>query len=131
MKNHISPQEETLQSGINRIAPRAYERLEDLTLLSQEQAFRIICLILEFCCKSQHTAAIMIGRKTFARLPQDWIALNLKPAISSVVDLEDPWEYRRLLELLKETKSEFLGHYIAIGAVSKEPEVQETSFEFK
>lgn len=130
MNNFHSPQEEILQSGINRIALHAYEHLEDLTQLSQDESFRIAGLILEFCCKSQHTAGIMVGRKAFARLPQSWLSLNLQLAINSTVDLENPWEYRRLLELLKETKSGLLRHYVALGAVSKVPEVQESALEF-
>ena len=45
-------------------------------------------------------------------LPRAWLSGVLQEAISDVVDLGDEWEYRRLVELLKDLNVPLFDSYI-------------------
>jgi len=112
-----------LRDYINAIVPGVYEHLEDIASFDQEKATRIVSLILQSCCTAQSTGAIVAGRNAFKKLPASWISANLPSFIEQAIDLKDAWEYRRLLELFRETN-------IVSGLESSNPEIREAACDF-
>jgi hypothetical protein len=49
----------------------------------------------------------------------------------SSIDVEDDWEYRRLVELVEECMPQALKIFIALGYKSKNDEIREAAIEFK
>ena len=73
---------------------------------------------------------ILAGRNAFKRLPSDWLSTHLRGAIGDAVNLKDDWEYRRLLELLEESRMECIREYVEMGIVSTDPELREAALDY-
>jgi hypothetical protein len=95
-----SPQEHTLRNQIETIAPDGYEQLGRIESFEHERAYRIVNIILRFCCTSQHIGGITAGKNAFKALPRRWVSENLRSIAERAIDLDDAWDYRRLLETL-------------------------------
>ena len=119
-----------LSNEINKIIPDAFEHLEQIASFEQEKASQIVSRILEHCCDATHTTIILIGRNAFKRLPPEWVTTNLPAIIAQSSHLDDDWNYRRLLELLKESNSALSNVYIKKGLGSNNPEIDEAAREF-
>ena len=130
MSKSTSPQEQMLRRQLNAIAANTFDRLEVLHTEDSELARRALGLVLQFACEPSHMGGIMAGRAAFNRIAQDWMRLNIDQAISESLDLNDPWIYRRLLELLKPNENGLLRKYVEYGHRSSEPEVREAAEDF-
>jgi hypothetical protein len=122
--------EEVMRSQLNAITPGICDRLHDIGTLELAVARRIVAVIVGFCCTSQHVGAIVAGRNAFRQLPRGWLASHLRGVIDGQLNLSDPWEYRRLLELLTQSYPELLPSYVAMGAGSQDEEIRETAHDF-
>jgi len=100
---------------LNLLHPGASDRLDRIDELPDPVGRSIVNTLLEAACQSQHVGNIMSARKAMLAIPPLWLSGVLCDAIEEVVDLNDEWEYRRLIELLKELKSELLKNYLDYG----------------
>jgi hypothetical protein len=125
-----SPQELLFARQINSIVPGGYDSLENIDSLKQNSAIQIVSLILQFCCTAQHIGSISAGRTAFNKLPRAWVIDNFRSIVEESVNLDDPWEYRRLLELLQHTYEDLFQAYVAIGLRSQSSEIRETASDF-
>src|SRR4051812_13309945 len=123
-----TPQEMLLRDQINAIVPDGYVALESIDALKEHHsAIEIVSTIAEFSCLSQNEASISAGRNAFKRLPRLWVLNNFSSIIEKVVNIDDPWEYRRLLELLRDGYDELFKLYIGIGLKSGNTEIHEAA----
>jgi hypothetical protein len=95
----------------------------------------ILQRVLALACQAQNFHRISEGRMALAAMPRDWLTDNLPLRVSLDLDLDDEWEFRRLLELLEilgmESTELFRG-YLQFGLeVSNNPEVTEAAVEFQ
>jgi hypothetical protein len=74
---------------------------------------------------------IEMGRASISRIPYDWLNSELPQAVDESLDLDDEWEYRRLLELLAESAPQLMQTYIDLGLRSSNTEIQDAAAEFK
>jgi hypothetical protein len=72
----------------------------------------------------------MTARDLIRRMPQSWLSRTLPSVVSDAIDLDDEWEYRRWIELLKELRSGLVPHYIAYGMSSKNDDVREAAADY-
>ena len=54
----------------------------------------------------------------------------LQDAVTRTLDLDDEWEYRRLVELLLEIAPQFVERYLEIGRSSNVADVREAAEDF-
>ncbi len=125
-----SPQEQTLLEQIEAIVPGGFEKLHELDRFAPTDAKEVVRLIVQFACASQHVGGIQAGRNAFSKLPQEWAARTLQEVIGKSLNLEDAWEYRRLLELLQHVGFRILREFVEVGLKSKNPEVREAATDF-
>jgi hypothetical protein len=59
----------------------------------------VLAYLLELACQSQNALTIELGRKVLMALPRIWLLEHIEIAAEPLVQLNDEWEYRRLLEL--------------------------------
>ena len=126
----ISPQEDNLRARINSIIPEGLEHLESIIFLDPNKALEIASVIISFSCQAQHTGSIMAGRKAFERLPEPWLSLNLPFLIDKTLDLNEEWEFLRLLELLDEVNHNLLSTYVTIGLKHANSEIRAAAQQF-
>ncbi|MCH9647309.1 MAG: hypothetical protein K0U98_03660 [Deltaproteobacteria bacterium] len=98
--------------------------------LSLESARAVVAIAVELACLSQNVANIRIGRFIFRELPARTINEHLRPVVSELVDLEDDYEYTRLLEAIKPVSPANLEHYLRTGRDSSSAEIRDTSKEW-
>jgi hypothetical protein len=126
----VDPRKQILINGINAIVPGAYDRLPEIATFEKDKAYRIVGEILQCSCRATHIAIILAGREAFRKLPPAWVVMNVPIIVAQAVDLEDEWDYRRLLEVLKDSKSDLLKTYIAKGLDSKNVDIIEAARDY-
>jgi hypothetical protein len=100
---------------IDSVYPNASGRLDRIDELPDSVGKTIVNTLLEQACESQHLGCIMAARKALLTMPRVWLSRVLREAIEATTDLADEWEYRRLVELLKELDLELFESYIEFG----------------
>jgi hypothetical protein len=116
-----------LNTKIDAVYPDASRRLDRIDELPDPAGKRIVHTLLEEACQSQHLGKILAARTAMRTLPRAWLARVLQDAIEEVVDLKDEWEYRRLMELLKDLQSDLYHSYIAFGIAAGSGEIYEVA----
>ena len=120
-----------LYRKVDSIYPNASDRLDRIAELPDEAGRRIVNLMLKQACESQHLGNIASARKALLRLPHAWLSGVLQDAIRAVVDLGDEWEYRRLIEVLKELDLRLFESYIEYGMTSGSGAILEAARDLK
>jgi hypothetical protein len=126
----ISPYLEQLTWQLDAIVPGVYDRLQELDRLPETSRKAVLGTLLDYACKSQNCANIQPAREAIARIPQRTLTQILEPAINTYLDIDDEWEYRRLLELLKDRDPHLLARYVDRGLVAGNLEVREAAQDF-
>jgi hypothetical protein len=103
-------------------------RLDELPDLVQQD---VVTRLLSRACQSQNDANIVLARQAIAAIPQPCISRVLERSIRRGVDLADEWEFRRLLELLREINSDQLSALITFGLASNDADIREAAEDFK
>ena len=99
--------------------------------MSDSAGKRIVGTLLEQACESQHVGHILSARKALLTLPRAWLSGVLPDAIRDVVVLDDEWEYRRLIELLKDLNPPLFDSYINYGIATGDGEIYEAAADLK
>ena len=86
---------------------------------------------LGLACKAQHIGRIIQGRIEVLAMPREWVLKEINSGINTTLDLNDSWEYRRLLELLKMLDCAILNEYILIGLQNTDSEIKEAASDFR
>jgi hypothetical protein len=104
-----------LYRKIDSVCPNASGRLDRIDELPDSAGKAIVNTLLRQACESQHIGNITSARRALLMLPRAWLSSVLQGAIAETIDLADEWEYRRLVELLKELNAELFESYIEYG----------------
>ncbi len=68
-----------------------------------------------------------MGRAGLLVIPRNWLLENINEAVQRVLDLDDEWEYRRLLEILWKIDKGLVYEFTIKGLNSDNAEVRETA----
>ena len=130
MKSIDSPQEILLAKRLEGIQVGGFEALESMPAWGEEARSRAFAVLLDHACDSQHFGSITAGRRAIARIPLRWLEENLFRVAADVLDLEDEWVYRRLLELVREVAPSIQKDFIDKGLASSNPDVASAASDF-
>ena len=119
-----------IENQMDRIVPGISRNVGTIPELQADQGQAILSVLLGHACQGQNDAPIIIARNLIKQIPTAWLESNLSLAISNCLQLDDEWEYRRLLELLNELSPKLLRKYADIGRKSKNAEVREAMLDF-
>jgi hypothetical protein len=67
--------------------------------LNDAVADSMIAYLLELACQCQNIRNITLGRTALWALPNQWLLEKIEPIAEPLLQLNDEWEYRRLLEI--------------------------------
>lgn len=123
--------EKDICDAINKITDEGYSNIKSLNELPIDKAREILSILLEFACKGQTHAYINISRKLILQIPLNWLLENFIIVVETTIDLNDEWEYRRMLELASYISKELLKWGVDIGLNSKDTEINEAAEDFK
>ena len=63
--------------------------------LDQKTGNEVVGCLLSSACQSQNDRPITLGRQYLTMLPKGWVIDRIKEVVTTVLDLNDDWEYRR------------------------------------
>jgi hypothetical protein len=108
-----------------------WKHLERVSQLEPESGDAVLSYLLELACQSQHTGNIERGRKALLRLPRDWVLQHIERVAEPLLQLNDEWEYRRLLEVYEHLDKELVQKLVYRGLTSQNPEIRETAADYR
>lgn len=124
------PYGQSMLDTLNEIEPGIWHNLHKISELPEAKSSKIINYFLELACKAQNMRNITLGREGIWSLPKNWISDRIERIANDSLDLEDEWEYRRLLEVFKELDIDLLNRLIERGLKSDNAEVVEAAEDF-
>ena len=98
-----------------------------LTDLPSDVADRVIAYLLELSCQAQNTRNIALGREFLLSANREWLLLRIEQVAAATLNLNDEWQYRRLLELYALLGDDLASRLIAFGQISPNDEVVEAA----
>ncbi|MDY3560566.1 hypothetical protein R5W23_001810 [Gemmata sp. JC673] len=119
-----------LRHEINQACPGILDDANMIYRIPESSSYKLIEILLSHACESQNIGAIVSARELIRNLPPAWLAAVLPNSVEKKIDLSDEWQYRRLVELLQELKSELLVAYIGYGLASNINEIREAAADY-
>jgi hypothetical protein len=104
--------------------------LELLPILPSETSEAVLTYLLELACQAQNTRNIDLGRMALLRLPTGWLVERIEQIAEPLLQLNDEWEYRRLLEVYERLDSALTQRLAARGMNSDQPDIRATAQEY-
>jgi hypothetical protein len=83
--------------------------------------------VLQLACRPTDVAKMDAGTDQLCRLPRAWVLEHFIEAAERAIDLNDPWEFRRLLGLCDLLSPHLVRHFVDRGLDSDNPEIWETA----
>jgi len=123
--------EQDIHNALNKILQDSYKHINIIDIYPRDKSREVLGLLLDYACKGQTQAYINIARRLIMQIPHAWIKENFIPVASSIIDFNDDWEYRRMLEVTELLSQELLAWGVQIGQSSDDPEVKEASVDFE
>ena len=118
--------ERSLSDEINRLAGKqVFFDVDRIVGLDQKTGNEVVGCLLSSACQSQNDRPITLGRQYLTMLPKEWVIDRIKEVVTTVLDLNDDWEYRRFLELSEMISIDLLRWAHEKGRGSNNPDVLE------
>ena len=121
---------DALNQELDSICIGVSNQLHRLGEFPDSVQLEVLTALLGRACQCQNTGNIVLARQAVATIPQACVSRVLESAIDKGVDLSDEWEYRRLLELLREIRSDRLVTFIALGLKSNDVDIREAAEDY-
>lgn len=122
---------DVFRADLEQCAPGLHDDPDGAPALNGAVARRALGCVVEAACTSQNMHRFSLARAFMRRLPSAWVARHIRYAIDDKLDVNDEWEFRRLLELLAGAEQRrVLVHFIKVGRESTNEEVKEAAEEF-
>jgi hypothetical protein len=124
------PYLDQLVRQLDAVSPGVYQHLDTLDSLPKTKAMEVVGILLTDACQAQNDLVIRLGREGLSAIPRAWLQAVLPEAIERFLNLDDDWEYRRLLEFLQESLPALLPDYARRGLASKNAEIREAAEDY-
>jgi len=115
---------------MNAFQEGLWERLDTVPTLDPQTRDAVLQYLLELACQSGNIANISLGRMALLALPRQWVLGTIERTAEALLDWEDDWEYRRLLELYQLLDQTLVHHLVARGLTNSNRAVRETAQEW-
>lgn len=127
----MNPYEEMIKDKVNQTAGRnVWFKVQEIMDLSETTFDAVICELLGYACSATNVMPITIGRQCLQSFPADLMTEKIKKLAFSAIDMNDDWDYRRLLEVAKLISEDLLIWTISIGENSENRDIDEASNDF-
>lgn len=108
-----------------------WNNLDRIPGLPEDKSDEILAGLIEMACKCQHIANITLGREQILSLPRQWAIDNINSAVDTMLDLNDEWEFQRLLEVYQKLDKGLLDGLISRGLKSENAEINQAALELQ
>jgi hypothetical protein len=125
-----TPNAKQLRNRLDGIYANSMQQLASIGSFPPPAGVRVLSALVEYACQSQHIGLVLLARQAIAEMPSDWLIQHLPEAIVATNCLDDEWQYRRMLELLRDSAPQLLQEYVARGLSSDDSEIVEAARDF-
>lgn len=101
-----------------------------ISSLKPETADRALAYLLELSCQAQNVRNIILGREFLLEADRAWLVSRIEAIALATLNLDDEWEYPRLLELYTLLDDSLAVRLVALGQTSSNVEIVEAAAEF-
>lgn len=128
--NSVDPYTLQIRKALDNILPGAYDSIEKMEDFSIQVRKNLLEVLIKYACESQNVNVIMLARNRIKKIPSSCLSCIFLEVSDAVIDFQDEWEYRRLLELVREAVPDLLRVFIDRGLLSKGTEIREAAEDF-
>jgi hypothetical protein len=118
---------ENIYHEIDAILPGISGRLSQIGGIPPEIARKILGVMLSSACDATNIGVIVAGRSIIAQLPHAWLKAHLIEVARTTLNLNEEFEFRRLLELLREVQPTLMADVIRDGLGSPDADVRKAA----
>lgn len=122
--------EEMLIDELCEISGFKYEDISKIEKYPLEISHKVLSVLIQTACESQNDVSIILGRTKISEIDKSWLLNHLVEVATTCLNLDDDWEYRRLLELVAEAVPELKQEVIEIGLNSTNDDIKEAANDF-
>jgi hypothetical protein len=115
---------------MNSFYPNLWEHFDILPSFSEEKGNNIISYLLEIGCQATHIGNIRLGRESILSLPRDWVVERINDIAHQTLNLNDEWEFRRLLEIYELLDKNLFVSMCQFGKQCENLEIREAANDF-
>ena len=124
------PHGESYRRRMDQFQQDLWCHLDWVPNLDARTADTLLEYLLGLACQAQNIANIELGRAVIHRLPRDWVLRNIERCATSALELDDEWEFRRLLEVCQGLDRDLVRRVASRGLASAEAYVREMAHEW-
>ena len=123
--------EKAIADSLNNIANKEiYFRTSEIMALSEETASEVVGKLISWACQPTNIMPITIARNCLKQFPIEWVSLKIKQTVFRFININDDWDYRRLLELCELISLDLLKWAIELNEKSTNPDISEAVDDF-
>lgn len=122
---------EAVIAKVNSYSDNLWDNLDQVPKLPVDASRPLLAHFIVLSCQCQNVANINLGRHAILSLPREWVANQIQSIANEQLDLNDEWEYRRLLELYEQLDKDLFTAHISLGLSSSDPEIVAAAVEFR
>jgi hypothetical protein len=122
--------EKSFKQSLDAFQKDLWAHPEQLSLLEPSKAMEALTYAVDLACSSQNSHNIHLGRQFVTAAPRDWVLKHIEQVAEPLVQLNDDWEYRRLLELYEDLDDGLLLRLAKRGLQSSNPEIRDAANDF-
>ena len=124
--------EKAIADSLNNAANKeVYFSISEIMALSEKTAAEVIGKLIFWACNPTNIMPITIARNCLEQFPVDWVSPKIKQTVFRYIDINDDWDYRRLLELCELISLDLLEWAIELNEKSTNPDIVEAVNVFK
>ena len=101
-----------------------------ITSLEKGKATAVLAYLLELACQAQSIYNIGLGRNSLMAIPRDWLLERIEQVAEPLIQRDQEYEFRRLLELYELLDAGLLRRVAERGRLSHNREIREAAEDF-
>lgn len=117
--------EERIQNELKAKYDFETKNLNRLDEYDDTTAEGVLLCLLE-TCYGQNLAGIMTGRRLVSQIPKVWLGNHMIHTVKNGFELDDYWNFRRLLELAEECIPSLIPEILDLNRNSTDEDILET-----
>ena len=123
----IHPYEERYRGRMDTFQKDLWAHLELIPFLQIVTGNAVLAYLLELSCQSQNAFNVELGRNALLALPRTWLLEHIEVAAEPLIQLNNNWEFRRLLELYSLLDTTLARQLALRGITDPDAEIREAS----
>ncbi len=124
--------EEMIRDRLNQTAGKdIWFKIKEIMDLPETTVDAVVCELLGYACSSTNIMPITIGRECLQAFPSEFITEKIRKLALSAIDINDDWDYRRLLEVAELISEDLLIWALSLGEDSDDYDITEAHNDFK